>query len=126
MNHTKTLLSITEVRPHLFLAGYGCITPSLLKQYNITHAVECTNMKTKPIPGLERLEVPVEDNTLAKIGQYFEPVVKFIEDAKQKGHNTVIYCAAGVSRSPTLTIVYLMVTENLSLEEAYLHVNKVT
>ncbi|EFO82253.1 hypothetical protein CRE_00213 [Caenorhabditis remanei] len=124
-NNNKSLLSITQVRPHLFLAGYGCITPSLLKQYNITHAVDCTNLKTKPIPGLDKIEVPVDDNTLAKITQYFEPVVKFVEDAKQQGHNTVIYCAAGVSRSATLTIVYLMVTENLSLEEAYLDVNKV-
>lgn len=70
-------------------------------------------------------------------------MVKYIEDAKQQvldrnlvnlnlifkkfqGHNTVIYCAAGVSRSATLTIVYLMVTENLSLEEAYLQVNQVS
>uniref|UniRef100_A0A1I7TJM5 Protein-tyrosine-phosphatase n=1 Tax=Caenorhabditis tropicalis TaxID=1561998 RepID=A0A1I7TJM5_9PELO len=120
-NNNKSLLSITQIRPHLFLAGYGCITPSLLKQNNITHAVDCTNLKTKPIPGLEKIEVPVDDNTLAKMTPYFEPVIKFVEDAKQQGHNTVIYCAAGVSRSATLTIVYLMVTENLSLEEAYLH-----
>ncbi|CAL2050166.1 hypothetical protein CAEBREN_08448 [Caenorhabditis brenneri] len=123
-DNNKALLSITEVRPHLFLAGYGCITPSLLKQYNITHAVDCTNLKTKAISGLERIEIPVDDSLLAKITPHFETVIKFVEDAKQQGHNTVIYCAAGVSRSASLTIVYLMVTENMSLEEAYLHVNK--
>ncbi|CAI2357154.1 unnamed protein product [Caenorhabditis sp. 36 PRJEB53466] len=124
-NINKSILSITQVRPHLFLAGYGCITPSLLKQYQITHAVDCTNLKTKPIPGLEKIEVPVDDNTLSKISQYFETAIKFIEDAKQQGHNTVIYCAAGVSRSATITIVYLMASENLTLEEAYHQVNRV-
>uniref|UniRef100_A0A8R1DPI5 Protein-tyrosine-phosphatase n=1 Tax=Caenorhabditis japonica TaxID=281687 RepID=A0A8R1DPI5_CAEJA len=124
-NNNKSLLSITQVRPHLFLSGYGCLTSSLLKQYNITRAVDCTNLKTKPIAGLEKIEVPVDDSALSKISGYFDTVIKYVEEGKQQGQNTVIYCAAGVSRSATLTIVYLMVTERLSLEDAYHQVNRV-
>ncbi|CAI5455935.1 unnamed protein product [Caenorhabditis angaria] len=118
------LKSISEIRPHLFLAGYGCITASALKQYGITNAVDATNLNSKPISGLEKIEVPVEDTIIQKISNYFETVVQYVDEVKAKGGKTVIYCGAGVSRSATLTIMYLVISENLPLDQAYYTVNQ--
>ncbi|CAD6187505.1 unnamed protein product [Caenorhabditis auriculariae] len=123
---TKTVLhSFSEIRPHLYLAGYGCITAPILKKYEITHAVDATNIRPKSFPGITRMEVAVDDSCLAKVSKFFYDVQKFIDDAKAQGGKIVIYCAAGVSRSSTLAIMYLVMSENLSLEQAYYEVNRV-
>lgn len=44
-NQNKALLSITQVRPHLFLAGYGCITPSLVIFKGIEKQSYCAGRK---------------------------------------------------------------------------------
>ncbi|CAB3400004.1 unnamed protein product [Caenorhabditis bovis] len=124
MKDNKVLVSISEIRPHLFLAGYGCITASALRQHGITHVVDATNLKSKPLDGITKMEVPIDDSPLSKISPYFEKVAEFVESAKNQGGKTVIYCAAGVSRSASLAIMCLIISENMPLDQAYYTVNQ--
>ncbi|GMT31381.1 hypothetical protein PFISCL1PPCAC_22678, partial [Pristionchus fissidentatus] len=121
----KNLMSMTEIRPYLLLSGFGCITQGKIKQMGITHAVDCTNLKnSKRFTDMEYLEVPVEDSAICKVSQYFETVANFIEGAKSKGGKCVVFCAAGISRAPTFTMMYLVQKENMTLREAYHLVNQ--
>ena len=60
------------------------------------------------------------------IGRHFNEVYNFMESAmnESKENRIFIHCMAGVSRSATLLIAYLMKKNNWSLEEAYLYVLK--
>ncbi|GMR31760.1 hypothetical protein PMAYCL1PPCAC_01955 [Pristionchus mayeri] len=121
----KNLLAMTEIRPYLFLSGFGCITQNKIKQLGITHAVDCTNLKnSRRFTDLQYLEVPVDDTAICKASQYFETVANFIEEAKNKGGKVVVFCAAGISRAPTFTLMYLIQKESLSLKDAYFLVNE--
>ncbi|KAG1657423.1 hypothetical protein FOA52_011793 [Chlamydomonas sp. UWO 241] len=53
-----------------------------------------------------KLELP--DVEVADISKYFNQVYEFIEAARSSGHPALVHCGAGVSRSATLAMMYLM------------------
>ncbi|VDN21183.1 unnamed protein product [Gongylonema pulchrum] len=42
------LCDISEVRPYLFLSGFGCITEKKLRAHGITHIIDATNLPNNP------------------------------------------------------------------------------
>ncbi|TGZ69028.1 hypothetical protein CRM22_003964 [Opisthorchis felineus] len=50
----------------------------------------------------------------------FSTAFQFIEESRLSGCNILVHCQAGVSRSPSLVIAYLMAHSQLSLRDAYL------
>jgi predicted protein tyrosine phosphatase len=66
----------------------------------------------KALLGIETIEV--DDDFRANIIQYFKECFSFIE-----GNDKIfIHCAAGMSRSPTIVIAYLMWKRQIFLDEA--------
>lgn len=43
----------------------------------------------------------------------------FVENVRSSGGKVLVHCLAGISRSPTICIAYLMYSQNLSLDQAY-------
>ncbi|KAK0403838.1 hypothetical protein QR680_017150 [Steinernema hermaphroditum] len=119
------LNAVSEIRDFLFLSGYGCISDAKLRQFGITHAVDCTNLKNKKVEGVEYLHLPMDDNELQNIRQYFDSTADFIQKAAEKGGKVLVYCAAGVSRSATIVMMYLVIKEKMNLREAFTIVNKI-
>eukprot|EP01132_Coremiostelium_polycephalum_P002190 gene2190-2693_t len=60
----------------------------------------------------------LEDNPKANILDHFEPIFKFMDEAKEKNTGVLVHCAMGISRSATVVIAYLM-RNGLSYQEAY-------
>ncbi|CAK5086410.1 unnamed protein product [Meloidogyne enterolobii] len=99
---------------------FQSLEESKLHQLGITHCVDATNIpNTKRFQGIDYLYVPIDDSLNVDVTKYFQGVADFVRGAKQKGGKTVIYCAAGISRAATLTIMTLVINEGLSLREAY-------
>ncbi|ELW61748.1 Dual specificity protein phosphatase 14 [Tupaia chinensis] len=70
-------------------------------------------------PQFEYVKVPLADMPHAPIGLYFDTVADKIHSVSRKHGATLVHCAAGVSRSATLCIAYLMKFHNVCLLEAY-------
>lgn len=114
------LRDISEIRPSLFLSGFGCITEKKIRAYNITHIVDVTNIPNNPrYEGIEYLSIPVDDSLIANLTPHFANVAQFVQNAQKQGGKALIYCAAGISRSASLCIMCLVINEGLSLREAY-------
>lgn len=64
--------------------------------------------------GLDVLHVPIHDLPSENIKEWFDETYDFI-----RNHNTVyVHCAAGMSRSVSIVVAYLMKRYNWSLKDA--------
>uniref|UniRef100_A0A673IGB7 protein-tyrosine-phosphatase n=1 Tax=Sinocyclocheilus rhinocerous TaxID=307959 RepID=A0A673IGB7_9TELE len=73
--------------------------------------------------GLVRYKrLPATDNSKQNLQQYFEEVFEFIEEAHQCGRGVLVHCQAGVSRSATIVIAYLMKHTLMTMTDAYKYV----
>lgn len=68
------------------------------------------------------LEVPIDDDPDQSVLSLLGPVTKYVHHAVSGGRRCLIHCKAGVSRSSTFTIAYLMRYRDMSLADAYEHV----
>ncbi|CAG0890461.1 unnamed protein product [Cyprideis torosa] len=70
----------------------------------------------------EMIKIPVSDAPSSCLSAYFDVVGDKINDVRRKGGTSLVHCIAGVSRSASLCIAYLMKHEGMSLKNAYYHV----
>lgn len=68
------------------------------------------------------MKINIEDSPFANLGQYFDRAADKIEEVRRYGGNVLVHCVAGVSRSASLCIAYLMKYKRMSLRKAYQHV----
>ncbi|NXR34128.1 DUS16 phosphatase, partial [Zosterops hypoxanthus] len=112
----------TRILPHLYL---GCqrdvLNKELMQQNNIGYVLNASNTCPKPdfIPESHFLRVPVNDSFCEKILPWLDKSVDFIEKAKASNGRVLVHCLAGISRSATIAIAYIMKRMDMSLDEAY-------
>ena len=63
--------------------------------------------------------IPVEDNSTADIKVHFGAAIDFINGVKSRGGKVLVHCKAGVSRSATLCLAYLISCRKMCLNDAY-------
>ncbi|XP_037551544.1 dual specificity protein phosphatase 16 [Nematolebias whitei] len=112
----------TRILPHLYL---GCqrdvLNKELMQQNDIAYVLNASNTCPKPdfIPDSHFLRVPVNDSFCEKILPWLDRSVDFIETAKASNGRVLVHCLAGISRSATIAIAYIMKRMELSLDDAY-------
>ncbi|XP_072233591.1 dual specificity protein phosphatase 16 [Leuresthes tenuis] len=115
-------LGPTRILPHLYL---GCqrdvLNKELMQQNDIAYVLNASNTCPKPdfIPESHFLRVPVNDSFCEKILPWLDRSVEFIEKAKASNARVLVHCLAGISRSATIAIAYIMKRMDMSLDEAY-------
>ncbi|XDV38887.1 hypothetical protein PO909_008211 [Leuciscus waleckii] len=117
---------ISPILPFLFLGNERDAEDlNLLLRLNIGFVVNVTTHL--PLyhldTGLVRYKrLPATDNSKQNLRQYFEEVFEFIEEAHQCGRGVLVHCQAGVSRSATIVIAYLMKHTLMTMTDAYKYV----
>lgn len=63
--------------------------------------------------------IPVNDCISQNLKDYFDEAFEFIDEAKRNNSKVLVHCQAGVSRSPTIVIAYLMRQFGISTNDAF-------
>ncbi|XP_006894855.1 PREDICTED: dual specificity protein phosphatase 18 [Elephantulus edwardii] len=83
----------------------------------INVSVEVTNTRYEDI---QYMQVPVADTPISRLCDFFDPIADHIHSVEMKQGRTLLHCVAGVSRSATLCLAYLMKYHAMSLLDAHL------
>eukprot|EP01084_Bolivina_argentea_P308854 534154_1 len=109
----------------LFLGNINHVTnDEILKDLKITHIVNCTpydydNYITKSNND-SYIQISINDHYYEEIDQHFETTFKFIDNALQNDekNKVCVHCQAGISRSATIVIAFLMTKNDMTLDTA--------
>ncbi|KRZ76781.1 Dual specificity protein phosphatase, partial [Trichinella papuae] len=112
-----------EIIPYLYLGNAANASDiSVLQKYNINYVVNVTRNLPNAFESDARfkyLQIPIDDNWSQNLASHFPKAIQFINEARSKKCGVLVHCLAGISRSVTVTVAYLMQTLSLSLDDAY-------
>lgn len=85
-------------------------SPRDLENHNITHVISLLrdNVKDMSEYGFHHLHVKIDDDDEEDIMKYFAETNRFIEQARAQGNGVLVHCIAGISRSVTVAVAYLL------------------
>jgi protein-tyrosine phosphatase len=110
---------LSEIIPSLYVGPWALAREKeTLQKYGITHIVNASQIPGRFTEDFNYLTVNIEDDEKVDINQHFTKVSRFINNAIMEGGKVLVHCLAGMSRSPTLVIAYLVQKRNMTLVDA--------
>lgn len=112
----------SQVLPYLFLGNMRDASDgSSLRDLGIKYVL---NVTAKPpnyplASDLVYKQICASDSGIQNLRQFFEEAFDFIDLARANSSGVLIHCHAGVSRSPTIAVAYLMKHYPMAMSEAY-------
>lgn len=95
-----------------------------LQSQSISVILNLCETPNKQYPNIEYHHIPLKDESTEPIIKHFSEIYSIIENTLEHQKNILVHCFAGVSRSSTAVISYLMKKQQLSLKETYFEVRK--
>ncbi|CAC5379693.1 DUSP [Mytilus coruscus] len=115
----------THILPFLYLGSYrDAISQDIIQVNDISYILNVSTTCPQP-PFIQEghfFRIPVNDNYSAKMLPFFEEAFQFIDKIREANGCVLIHCLAGISRSPTLAIAYIMKHLKMSSDDAYRYV----
>lgn len=121
-NGPRPMDTADQVDPHVYVGGFlAAADPAYLRREGITRIVKLfADDDSYPggacrIPGVGYLVLPVKDEPNYDIREDAIAAVRFIQKAIAENRKVLVHCHAGISRSPTVVLFYLMIDSNYEL-----------
>jgi predicted protein tyrosine phosphatase len=113
----------SEILPFLYIGNQrDAASREKLDELGITHVVNVTSHLPMHFEenGITYKRLPATDSGSQNLKQYFTEAIEFIDSAKTSNGKVLVHCQAGVSRSPTIVIAYLLArSQYKSLTDAF-------
>lgn len=109
-----------KITENIFQGGYkSSENKELLKSLLITHILVVSSELSINFPDdFQYLRISINDDELSDIKQHFEKAFEFIDNCINNNGKILIHCAAGISRSSTITCSYLMKKNKITYKES--------
>ena len=113
---------MSQINEDLYLCGLRGLTAENIKKNQISHIVNVTcDLPMLDFPGVSVTRYPAIDDPSQDLKKYFNPAADFIHETIKSGGKVVVHCMAGVSRSASIILAYLVKYRNMTLREAFKH-----
>ncbi|KAK6175402.1 hypothetical protein SNE40_013873 [Patella caerulea] len=112
-----------QVLPHLYLGNAkNSADLNQLKQNGIRYILNVTpnvpNMFAND-DSFKYRRINISDHLSQDLSEFFPEAIAFIDEARENNCGVLVHCLAGISRSVTVTVAYLMSKRNMTMNEAY-------
>ncbi|KAJ9579825.1 hypothetical protein L9F63_004531, partial [Diploptera punctata] len=112
-----------KILPHLFLGNAATSEDS---EALSRHSIEYILNVTADLPNvfedsgsIKYMKIPIADHWKENLASFFPKAIEFIDEARSNEKGVLVHCLAGVSRSVTVTVAYLMYKLSLNLNDAF-------
>ncbi|GMR36336.1 hypothetical protein PMAYCL1PPCAC_06531 [Pristionchus mayeri] len=113
----------TEILPFLYLGSQqDAMNTELLKECGIEYVMNLSVTCPRAITVVDEdhfLRIPVNDSYMDKLYPYFNEAFNFLEKVRKQKKIVLVHCLAGISRSPTMCISYIMRHLKMDSDDAY-------
>jgi len=115
----------TRILPFLYLGSQqDAHNKQLLLDHHIYYEVNVSTNCPKPdfIQDSHFFRLPVNDSYGEKLLPYFVKAAQFIDRVRESNGYVLVHCLAGISRSPTVAIAYVMRHLKMTFDDAFRYV----
>ncbi|XP_031419086.1 dual specificity protein phosphatase 22-B isoform X2 [Clupea harengus] len=110
---------MNKVLPDLYLGNFkDARDREQLAKHNVTHILSIHDTAAPILQEMTYLCIPAADLPTQNLTQHFKESIIFMHESRLKGEGCLVHCLAGVSRSVTLVVAYIMTVTGLSWTEA--------
>uniref|UniRef100_A0AC11E2G8 Uncharacterized protein n=1 Tax=Ovis aries TaxID=9940 RepID=A0AC11E2G8_SHEEP len=89
-----------------------------LSKNKVTHILSVHDSARPMLEGVKYLCIPAADSPSQNLTRHFKESIKFIHECRLQGEGCLVHCLAGVSRSVTLVVAYIMTVTDFGWEDA--------
>lgn len=109
--------SIDQITEKIYLGNEsGAHNQEMLKELKITHILVAGNYLHQKYPkDFKYFKLPLHDKPAQDLFPYFKAASDFIDE----GERVLVHCGAGMSRSASIVIAYLMMKNKWNYTEAH-------
>ncbi|ESO12943.1 hypothetical protein HELRODRAFT_62327 [Helobdella robusta] len=113
------------VLDHLYISNIFSVTRPNIEKKNIKLIISLTrDTPTFEFDGVKVLKFEIDDDMSTNIKTLFHQCTDEIKATIDTGGNVLVHCIAGVSRSATICLAYLLKHQHMTLLDAYNHLKK--
>lgn len=122
---TKPDLTVGQVFPWLFISSQDVAQDvAHLSRHKISHILSLLpgfqlNSLVKPLVKSHLVLEIFDETTFNLDSQILADALLYIQTCRDKGHNILVHCNAGISRAPSVVILYLMKNQGMSFDSAF-------
>ena len=115
--------SYNEIIDNIYVGNYKfALDAKLMIKEGITHILNCGNGLKNFYENdniFKYLYIPLYDSESQKLEKYLEKSNNFIKEGSTNNNKILIHCGAGMSRSVTICLMYMIMEKNYKFSEAY-------
>ncbi|KAM4552619.1 dual specificity protein phosphatase 22-B [Odontesthes bonariensis] len=109
---------INKVLPDLYLGNFkDARDREQLARNNITHILSIHDSAAPILQEMTYLCITAADLPTQNLTQHFKQSIMFMHESRLKGEGCLVHCLAGVSRSVTLVVAYIMTVTGLGWQD---------
>jgi len=114
------LNQISKITDQLYLSSFVGTTEYNLLKFKITCVISaCREVPRVTMRGIESIKLDVQDKPTEHLAKYFDSVGDKINEVIKKNGTVLVHCVAGISRSTSCILAYLMKYRRMRLKDAH-------
>lgn len=114
------LNQISKITDNLYLSSFVGTTEYNLLKFRITCVISaCRETPKVTMKGIESIKLEVQDRPHEYLAKYFDFVADKMNEVIKKNGIVLVHCVAGISRSTSCILAYLMKHKRMRLRDAH-------